>query len=168
MEYFLVGRLGRPHGVRGEVGVVLETDFAERFGPGSELILLPPLADRTLLKIVGRKQKKSGIVVKFEQIDSFEAASALKGRGLFIPEDKAMKLEDDVNWIHELVGMRVVTESGEDIGSLAEISRGPAHDIYVVEGEKRYLIPAVKEIVTRVDKKNGVIVINPPPGLLEL
>lgn len=168
MDYFLVGRLGRPHGVRGEVIVVLETDFAERFSPGSELILLPPLADKTVLKVVGRKQKNSGIVVKFEQIDSFEAASSLKGRGLFIPEDKAMKLGSDVDWIHELVGMRVVNESGESIGSLVEVSRGPAHDIYVVEGDKRYLIPAVKQIVTRVDKKNRVIVINPPPGLLEL
>jgi len=163
-----VGRLGRPHGVRGEVEVFPETDFPERFSPGSELVLLPPLADKTMLKIVGRKQKKSSILVKFEHIDSFEAASTLRGRGLFVAEDKVMKLEGDVNWIHELVGMRVVTESGEDIGTLLEISRGPAHDIYVVEGDKRYLIPAVKEIVTRVDKQNGVIFINPPPGLLEL
>lgn len=168
MEYFLVGRIGRPHGVRGEIEVVLETDFPERFSPGNELVLIPPLVDRTTLKIVGRKQKKSSVVLKFEHIDSFEAASTLRGRGLFVPEDQAMKLEGDVNWIHELVGMRVVTESGENIGTLIEISRGPAHDIYVVEGDKRYLIPAVKEIVTRVDQQNGLIIINPPPGLLEL
>jgi 16S rRNA processing protein RimM len=149
-----VGRIGRAHGVRGALHVVLTTDRTERVAAGARLH-----DGRSWLTVVSsRTQPGSRFVVQFEGIEDRNAAERLTGRVL-----SASPIEDaDAVWIHELIGARVVDAAGVDRGVCVSVLDNPAHDI--MELDTGHLVP-----VTFIDRMvDGVVHVDAPDGLFDL
>ena len=166
-DYVTVGRLRGPHGLKGEMELTVLTDFPERFQPGAKFILWPPLPQCSELVVDAARQKGRGMIVKFAGIDDRRGAEEISGRELLISAFELTPLPENAYWHHDLLGLRVYTAEGEEIGVITEILSGAANDIYVVENERKYLIPAIGDVVKEIDLKAGRMVIEPLPGLLE-
>lgn len=162
-----VGQIVRPHGVRGEVIVDPRTDEPElRFREGSVFI-----AGSSRLTISSVRPHLGRFLVFFEEIPDRDAAEAARGQLLEIDSASVPAPEDPEEFHdHQLVGLRVVTVTGEEVGSIVRIEHAPASDLLLVKqpGGKISMIPFVKAIVPTVDLAGGVVTVDPPGGLLEL
>ena len=167
-----VGRIVRPHGIRGEVVVVPETDFAdERFAPGSHLQSGRDGDARPARELVVRSGRcfKGRWVVGFEGIDRIEDAEPLRGVELRIPAEAVMPLGPDTYYAYDLVGCLVRTVDGADVGLVAKVDFGAGRPALVIaaEGGEVY-VPMIDAICRRVDVVAKLIEIAPPPGLIEV
>ena len=144
--------------------MVAISDDPHRFDPGARLVH----ADGTLLVVEGsRIHRGNRLLVKFEGVDSRNAGEVLRG-SVYVSEDQRRDLEGGQYWQHELVGCRVFTVAGNDVGQVSGVVDGPAQDLLSVDHEGRSrLVPLVKEIVVEVDTDARRITIAPPPGLLD-
>lgn len=162
----MVACIGRPHGLRGEVTVQSHTDQpAERFTPGAEFVTEPAMGGLTIRS--ARLQGKAW-VLGFVQVTDREGAEAIRGTRLLAEPDSLGA--DDGFYEDDLVGLEVVLVDGSPVGTVTALHQRPAQDLIEVElstGGAAYL-PFVDEIVPEVDLESGRMVIDPPPGLLEL
>lgn len=149
-----IGRIDKPHGVRGEVVVTLTTDRTERLQPGAVLH-----TDSGVLTVQGARPHQHRWIVAIEGVRSREAAEALHGRFL-----RAEPLEDpEALWVHDLVGAEVVTADGRRWGRVVAVQANPAHDL--LELDSGALVPVV--FVTDESGLPDQVVIEPPDGLLD-
>jgi 16S rRNA processing protein RimM len=170
----VVGRIGRPHGVRGEVTVEVRTDDPDlRFVPGAVLATDP--ADRGPLTVTGRRWHRDVLLLQFEGpggrvVDSREAAEEYRNTELHVPVTELPELEDpDAFYDHQLVGLSARLSDGTVLGEVVAV-RHEGADLLVVrriEGGQ-LLVPFVAAIVPTVDLAGGVAVVDPPEGLLDL
>jgi len=165
-----IGEIGRPHGVRGEVRVTPLTDHPERFARLRECLLWDEARDRRLpCRIRTARAQGDALVVALAGYDSPEAVRALTGWLLAVPESEVLPAPEGHFYPWQLVGCRVLTEDGCEIGSVLRIEGSDAQDLWVVGAAGReHLVPAVADIVREVDLDGRRIVIRPPEGLLEL
>ena len=165
-----VGEIGRPHGLRGEMRVIPLTDRPERFQTLGDCVLWDEAHDRRWpCRISAVRVQGDALVVTLAGYDSPEAAGALTGWLLAVPESEALPAPEGHFYPWQLVGCRVVTEDGGDVGSALRIEGSAAQDLWVVgDAGREHLVPAVAEIVREVDLGGRRIVIRPPEGLLEL
>lgn len=166
-ETISVGRVLRPHGVRGEVVVEVLSDVPGRFKKGSRVTGVregtPPLS---LLVVTGRVHK-SGAVVRFEGYDSRERAEELRGLDLEVPRSEVPKAKRGTYYHFELLGC-LVREDGQELGRVVEVVEDGGGVMLIVEGEgRRVPVPFVKEILRKVDVAAGRIDVALPEGLLE-
>lgn len=168
----VIGRIGKAHGLRGEVTVQVRTDEPEeRFAVGSVLRTDPaergPLTVSAARYIGGQK-----LVLGFDGFADRTAAEQLRGTMLVIDSAELPEIDDeDEFYDHELEGMTVRTADGAELGSVAEIVHGPGGDTLAVRaaGSRReLLIPFVADIVPHIDRQTRMITVTPPEGLLEL
>ncbi|MFM7059843.1 MAG: ribosome maturation factor RimM [Actinomycetes bacterium] len=152
-----VGRIGRAHGLHGEVAFTLTSDVTARVAKGSVL----HIGDRPLTVVASRPHQGRWLV-RFAEVTDRTAAEALRGE---ILTAEPIEGDGEVLWVHELVGARVVDASGVDVGPILAVEANPASDLLVIEiGGREVLVPSV--FVT--ERRDGVIVIDPPEGLLDL
>jgi 16S rRNA processing protein RimM len=165
-----IGEIGRPHGVRGEVRVIPLTDHPERFSNPGDCVLWDEARDRRLpCRIRRARAHGDALVVALAGYDSPEAARALTGWLLAVPESQALPAPAGYFYPWQLVGCRVLTEDGQDVGSVLRIEGSAAQDLWVIgDAGREHLVPAVADIVREVDLGGRRIVIRPPEGLLEL
>ena len=165
-----IGEVGRPHGLRGEVRVTPLTDRPERFETLAECVLWHEVDDqRRPCRITGARVQGDALLVSVDGYDSPEAVAALTGWLLAVPEAEALPAPEGHFYPWQLVGCRVLTEDGGDVGRVLRVEGSAAQDLWVVGDERReYLVPAVAEIVREVNIIGRRIVIRPPEGLLEL
>jgi 16S rRNA processing protein RimM len=164
----VVGRVGRPHGVKGEVTVEVRTDDVDhRFAAGAVLDTDPP--ERGPLTIVRARPHSGRLLVAFAETTDREGAEALRGTLLVADSATSAESEDpEEYWDHDLVGLAAVTTSGEKVGEITEVLHLPAQDVLVVRrDDTEVLVPFVAAIVPEVDPRAGRIVIAPPDGLLD-
>ena len=121
----------------------------------------------TSLTLTEVRYKKGRVLARLENIKDRESAEALVGRELTWPSSESEKPEG-AYWLHEIIGCDVKTVDGIHLGKVSEILRTGSNDVYVIEGQRGYMIPAIKEVIQQVDIANKLIVIKPMPGLLEL
>ena len=164
----VVGRIGRPHGIRGEVTVDVRTDDPDdRFVPGTALATDPAEAGPL---VVDQARWHSGrLLLRFVGVDDRSDAEAIRGTYLVVDSDALAPPDDpDEFHDHQLVGLAVVTVDGSAVGIVKEI-RHSAQDLLVITrpGLDEALVPFVLALVPEVDVAGGRIVIDPPPGLLE-
>jgi 16S rRNA processing protein RimM len=165
----VVGRIARPHGLRGHVFVNLETDFPEeRFRPGAELFVergghVEPL---TLTAVRFQNERP---VVAFAGVEGIDAAAPLAGLELRVPADQLSPLPAGTFYRHDLVGCVVETRDGRTVGPVREVEGTIEGSRLVVAGAKGdVLIPLASAICTTIDTTTKKIVIDAPEGLLEL
>lgn len=178
-----VGRIVRPHGIRGEVIVELRTDEPEeRFAPGKVLVTDPgavpskgtdPAAYQVpeRLTIEEVRAHLGRLIVGFDGIYDRNVAEALRGVLLCVDSADVGPLSDpDEYHDHQLVGLTAVTTAGETLGEVARVDHAPASDLLVLrrpEG-RTALVPFVKAIVPEVDLAGGRVIVDPPEGLFDL
>jgi 16S rRNA processing protein RimM len=154
----VVGRIGRAHGLRGEVAVRFSSNRPERAAPGAVLYV----GERELVIATSRPHQER-ILVRFEGVDDRTAAEALQGLELTAePLGDEVELADDELWVHEVVGAEVHDRSGAVVGRVVAVEANPAHDLLVLDGGA--LVP----MVFVVEQRDGVVVIDPPEGLFDL
>jgi len=162
----VVGRVGRPHGLRGEVTVQVRTDSPEqRFLPGAQL---GAGAGHTLT--VDAVRPHGGmLLVRFAGVSDRAAAQALRGALLTVEVTELPELADpDEFYDHQLEGLAAVRPDGTVLGTVREIVHAPASDLLVLEtGTGAALVPFVRAIVPEVDLAAGRVVLDPPAGLLD-
>jgi 16S rRNA processing protein RimM len=150
-----VGRIGRAHGLKGEVAVSAISSRPERFAPGSKLFA----GERELIVRSARPHQDRWLV-RFVGVEDRNAAEAL--RNLVLEGEPLPDYPDDELWVHELVGAEVRDKAGTVFGKISEVEANPAHDLLVLDNGK--LVP----IVFVVDQADGVVTIDPPEGLFDL
>ncbi|WP_084076827.1 ribosome maturation factor RimM [Demequina sp. NBRC 110057] len=160
-----VARIGRAHGLKGEVSVEVRTDIPdERLIPGETYDTEPasagPLTIATVRTQAGRWY------LRFDEIVGRDAAEAARGVELVIDGDESD--EDDAWYVHELVGLAAVRPDGSAVGEVVDLLSMPAQDILVVKqpGGHRAMIPFVEDFVPEVDMDARRVVVTPPYGLL--
>lgn len=169
----LVGRIGKPHGVRGEVTIDVRTDEPDlRFAPGSTLRAEPPDgADRrpASLTVAGSRWHQRFLLVTFEEVTDRNAAEALRGTLLHItvPTD-AVPEDPDEFYDHQLVGLRAEDTDGTPLGEVVAVVHGAAQDLLTVRTPdgRDALVPFVAALVPEVDLAGGRVVVADRPGLV--
>ena len=165
----LVGRVSRPHGLRGQVVVNPETDFVEdRFRVGARFWTQSTRGDEQLIVTSARVQNGHP-VVGFEGFSSIEDVERLAGLDLRVPEEELQPLEAGVYYHHQLIGCAVYTVAGERVGDVVRVEGGAAGSLLVVDGTRgEVLVPLATTVCVDVDIQGRRIRIDPPEGLLEL
>ncbi|HEY8471339.1 MAG TPA: ribosome maturation factor RimM [Natronosporangium sp.] len=165
-----VGQIVRPHGVRGEVLVEISTDEpAERYAVGSTLVTDRPAPK--VLTVEAKRPHQGRLIVAFKEVADRNAAEALRGVLLQVDSEAVPPPADPDEFLdHQLIGLSVVDRAGQPVGELVRIDHAPASDLLVVArpGARTALVPFRKEFVPEVDLAGGRVVIDPPPGLLDL
>ena len=166
----VVGRIGRPHGIRGELTVEVRTDDPEtRFAPGAVLRTEP--AERGPVTVEEVRSRPGGLVVAFAGIADRTAAEALRGTVLVVDSESLPPLADAEEWYdHQLIGLAAVTADGDRLGELTEVVHRPGSDLLVVRDldGREHLVPFVRDIVPTVDVPGGRVVVAAPEGLFDL
>ena len=171
----VVARIGRPHGVRGEVSVEVRTDEPERrFADGTVLDVRAPggrpaTGDPVSLTVVGSRKHLDRLLVTFAEVTDRSSAERL--RGAFLVTDVGGEVTEDPEefYDHQLVGLTVETVEGTPSGTVAEVLHTTAQDLLVVRrpGREDALVPFVTALVPEVDLGGGRVVVADRPGLLE-
>jgi 16S rRNA processing protein RimM len=168
-DMVVVGRIARPHGLRGHVIVNPETDFVdERFRPGAEVWIRSAGGARRLTIVAARVQGGRPVVA-FDGLARLEDVEEMSGLELRIPEDALQPLEPGRYYEHQLVGCTVETIDGAAVGPVVRVEGGAGSSRLVVEGRSgEVLIPLAVDICVEIDIAARRIRIQPPEGLLEL
>ncbi|WP_405684224.1 ribosome maturation factor RimM [Streptomyces sp. NBC_00057] len=165
----VVARIGRAHGIKGEVTVEVRTDEPElRLAPGAVLATEPATAGP--LTIETGRVHSGRLLLRFEGVRDRTAAEALRNTLLIAEVDPAELPEDPEEFYdHQLMDLDVVLADGTEIGRITEITHLPSQDLFIVERPdgSEVMIPFVEEIVTEIDLEEQRAVITPPPGLID-
>ncbi|TCM98925.1 16S rRNA processing protein RimM [Paenibacillus sp. BK033] len=169
-KYYNVGKLVNTHGLRGEVKVLPQTDFAEtRFASGSKLSLQHPDSGQKLeVEVTGAREHKGMFILKLKGFYDINEAEKYKGWTLKIAEEELDQLEDGEYYYHEIMGCRVLTEDGEELGTISEILRPGANDVWVVDmpKKKQLLLPVIDDVLLKVDVANKTVTVRLLEGLI--
>ncbi len=158
-----VGRVIRPHGLNGELRVLAFAEGAPNLQPGKRVWV-----GGVSLRVLRLRQQGDGWIMETDRIFSRTAAEAFREQLLEVPDDEVQRASEDSYFLHELIGLRVMTVSGEDLGELVEVMQPGANDVYVVRGPRgEILVPAIGDVITSIDLPVGVMIITPLPGLLD-
>ncbi len=148
-EFLPAGQIVNTHGIRGEMRVLPWAD-----GPEFLLNFKKVYVDGKEYKVESARVQKTCVLLKLAGVDSIEDATLLREKTVEIARKHA-KLEEGAFFVADLVGLTVVDQEGNAIGKLTEVLSMPKNDVYIVTGEKEYLIPAVKEYVKDICPKDG-------------
>lgn len=167
-----IGRLTAPHGVRGHMRLLPLTDFPQRLRPGLEVYVEPPpgspVTGRWIRLRSVQPHRGQMFIVAIEGVDSRDQAEELRSALLKVRRRDRHPLPPATYYVDDLVGMPVYTVAGGDpVGRVTAVHPGPGNDVMeVAAGERRALVPMVKQFVT-VDLPAGRIVVDPIPGMLD-
>lgn len=169
MEQLLrVGVISNTHGIRGEVKVFPTTDDASRFDSLKEVIL-DTGKEQLTLHISGVKYFKQFVILKFKEYNNINDIERYKGKDLYVSRENAVPLEEDEYYIADLIGCKVVTDEGNDLGELIDVMQTGANDVYVVKTKDKgeVLLPYIDDCILAIDIENKEIKAHIMPGLLD-
>jgi 16S rRNA processing protein RimM len=151
--------------VRGEIGMKILTAYPERL-PAIETLFLGD--DYTPYQVTRMRRHSTGMLIQFEGIDDRDAADALRGIMVHIHIDDAVPLEDGEYFLFQIEGIRVVTDTGDELGRLTNLLETGANDVYVVttpEG-REVLLPVIPDVILNVDVEAQVMTVHLIDGLV--
>lgn len=165
----MIGRVIKPHGIKGEVAIDPTTDEPDiRFALGEVLTGRQGNKERQLtIKAVRAHQNR--LLITFEEIPDRTAAESLRGMRFFAEPLEREEEDEEGFYDHELIGLKVLDVHGAQLGEVSDVQHGPAGTLLEVDlGGKTALVPFVHQIVPEVDLYTGHVTIDPPEGLLDL
>ena len=165
----VVGIVGKPHGLKGEVKVIPKTDDSERFYVLHEVTLCLNKVELGRFQIDNVKLSPKFIRLKFKDYDSCEAVESLRGAEILISHSDCLPTQKDQYYHFEIIGLSVFTFSGVFLGKVEDVIAYPANDVWVIvdDSQRECLVPAIKTIIKEVDLKNKKIILTPIDGLLD-
>jgi 16S rRNA processing protein RimM len=155
-EGLTVGRIVGTHGIRGEVKILPLTDYPERIGRYGRVLLRWPDGKEEEHEIAAARPHKNVVLARFSGYNDINQVDRFRDAEVWVPGERLAPLPEGHFYVHQILGLRVVTPSGDEIGPVTEVIRGPANDVYVAGG---LLIPATHDAVERIDPPAGVIVV---------
>lgn len=168
MEQFLrVGVFANTHGVHGEIKLFPTTDDVNRFKKGVPVFLDTKQGKKELV-ISGVKYFKNMVILKFDGINNINDIEKFKGCDVLVDREHAVELEEDEYFICDVLGAKVVTEEGEELGTLKDVMQTGANDVYVItlKNGKEALFPVIPDCVKDINVEDKVITVHVMPGLL--
>jgi len=164
-----VGKIARTHGLRGAVKIFPYGETLGELGPGGKLYLYSASDSRqSELTLVQSRSQGKFRVVQFAELPDVDAAQGVVEREVFLPEECLPGTSEGEYYYYQLIGLRVETTGGKQIGILRGIIETGSNDVYVVDHIGReILVPALAEVILEVDLQEGKMVIEPPEGLLD-
>lgn len=163
--YIAIGHIGSLFGVKGEVKITPATDFPERFHASQTLYLGP---DARPIRLLGSRPHQGALLARFEGYPTREAAQALLGLWVQIPQSDVLPLAEGERYIFQLIGLKVRTTDGRDLGVVDEVLSTPANEILVTHGPLgELLIPYINDVIAEERPDADEIVVHPVPGLLD-
>jgi 16S rRNA processing protein RimM len=168
MELIEIGRIVRSHGLEGRVKVLSYLETPEVLHDLSELLVGRNVPDSVVFPLVAVQTGKDFFILKLSGIDGRDAAERLRGLSIWMPAEKMKKLpEGEYYWL-EIIGLQVITEEDQTLGWIEAVFPTGSNDVYVCRGEGReILLPAIGDVVRRIDTGRGVMVVRLPKGLFE-
>ena len=165
-ELLQVGVITSTHGVRGEVKVFPTTDDPNRF-KSLKHVLLDTGREKKSLEVQGVKFFKQFVILKFKGIDNINDVEKYKKAPLFVTRENAVPLEEDEYFIADLIGLKVVSDEGEDLGIIADVLQTGANDVYIIKKDnvEDLLVPAIHECIKNVDIEGGTMQVHLLAGL---
>lgn len=162
--YLSVGFLRRPHGLQGEIIMDLHTDFPERMKIGRKLFVGDEYKPITLTSV---RPHQSGLLVKFKNVETTEAAGLYRNLWVFIRAKDAPPLPEGQIYQHELIGFKILDENDNLLGELVEILETGANDVYVVRDDsgKEILLPAIPSVILDLQPARRFIRVHVLEGL---
>jgi 16S rRNA processing protein RimM len=174
-SFLVVGHLNKPHGTKGELFVWSLTDRPEgTFAPGVVLYLgdeagTLPDPTRPAVRVQEARPFRRGYLLKLEGVGDRNQAGLLRGRYLFRPREEVEEPEEDEVFYHQLLGLKVRTRDGAEVGEVVEVYElRPAHLLKVRGATSTHYIPFLKSIIHELNVQDGILILDPPEGLLDL
>lgn len=164
-RFLVIGRVIKPHGIRGEVGVEAHTDILERFTWLDSVFIGREKPVKVVVESV--RIHKSRVLLKLAGYDSREDAEQLRKQWILIPEDEAIPLKEGEYYLHQIIGLNVKSEDDTYIGQVKNLIETGANNVFVVEGPLgEVLIPDIENVVLSVDIEKGQMTVHLIDGLI--
>jgi 16S rRNA processing protein RimM len=161
--FLAIGRILRPHGVRGELRVEIHTDFPERFGVYRRVYVGPGYKP---YQIEAHRPHGGRVLLKLREVADRTAAEELRGQWVYIAIEDAVPLAKGEVYLHDMLGLRVETVEGEQLGEVADIIETGANPVYVVRGlQGEILIPDIPDVIEEIDLPRGELIVRLIEGL---
>jgi len=163
--FLAIGKLGRPHGVKGEIFLYLSTDFPERLKSGVQVYLGE---QHIPMKIRSRRANKGSLLLKFDGYDSPEAVGEISNQFLFVRADNRPPLPEGEYYHHQIIGLHTYDEQDRYLGKVTEILQTGSNDVYVVKPDQgpEILLPATEEVILDINLEQGLLRVHLLPGLM--
>lgn len=163
----VVGKITTTHGLKGTVKVLPMTENKDRFYQIEKIMAELANGRQKFLTIKQISPFKEGFLIDFAEITDVNAAALLRGAYLQIPRSQALELEEGEYYIFEIIGAKVITDSGEELGTLTDVIETGANDVYEVQTPegKEILIPVIPDCVLDVDTDNKIVKVHLLEGM---
>lgn len=162
--YLAIGFLRRPHGVMGEMIMDLHTDFPERIKPGRKVYLGDKHESVTLGSV---RTHANGMLVKIRGFDDPESAGRFRNHWVYVKSSEVPSLPAGQVYKYELIGLDVIDDAANPLGKIAEVLETGANDVYIVRDDKKeILLPAIPEVILKVDMETKVMTVHLIDGLI--
>lgn len=163
--YLAVGRLGRPHGVRGELRMSVFTDFPERLRAGKKVYVGEEHIPQRIRSV---REHQNELLVAFRGVEDRTEAGLLTNQWVYVLESELPALEEGEYYQHELLELEVFTEDGQRVGEVVEILETGANDVLVVltEAQKEVLLPVIADVILEINLEEKRILARLLPGLV--
>ncbi|WP_336779612.1 ribosome maturation factor RimM [Paenibacillus illinoisensis] len=168
-EFMNVGKIVNTHGIRGELKIMPLTDFPEvRFAKNAELYLFTPDNHPVLVHVESARLHKNMYIVRLKEYGNINEVEKFKGGIAKVSKENLAELEENEYYFHQIVGCTVVTEEGENLGTISEILTPGANDVWVVKtaAGKEILLPVIDDVVLDVDVNEKMVKVHLMEGLL--
>jgi 16S rRNA processing protein RimM len=168
-EPVLLGKIMAPHGVRGQLRVFLFSGEYASIDGLKTVMLQAPNRTRETFEVSGTAHHGKKFLLDLKNFDNVNQVLHLVGRELYVNADQLPALSEGEYYWRDLIGLQVVTDKGETLGTINDIIATGSNDVYVVqEGDREYLIPALEDVVREINLVDRVMKVSPPEGLLDL
>jgi 16S rRNA processing protein RimM len=168
-DFIVIGRISKPHGVKGEISIeYFNTDNPQFFSHYHMIFLQGDEGDFSPYRVLSFRPHKRFILAQLGGIRTKAQAEQLRGKTVCIDPRALPPLEADEYYWQDILGMRVVSEKGKDVGTVREIVPTGSNDVYVIQkGAQEFLIPATKDVIMSIDTQARTMIIRPLEGLVQ-
>jgi 16S rRNA processing protein RimM len=168
MELLEIGRIIRCHGLAGRVKVLSYLESQDILDNLPEVFVGRRVLETVLFSVDAVQPGREFFILKLSGIDDRDAAAKLVRSSVWMPAEKMNKLSEGEYYWHEIIGLQVVTEEGQALGRIESVFPTGSNDVYICRGgEKEILLPAIGEVVRKIDTDRGIMVVRLLRGLTE-
>lgn len=164
-----MGKVAATHGIKGELRIAAYSGRFESILTLTHLLLKGPDDKMERFEVATSTVRGKKLVIALKDLDNINQVLHLVGREIYADRGELPELEEGEFYWCDLLGLKVVTDRGETLGTLTEIIATGSNDVYVVKnGIREYLVPALEDVVLNINLDDGIMVVSPPEGLLDL
>ena len=165
-RFLVIGRVRKPHGIRGEVRVEVHTDDPKRYSLLDRVYIDDNISEPFEIEHV--RYHKTWVLLKLKGIDDRAIAESLRSKWLQILEEEALPLNDGEYYLYQIIGVKVYVESGDFLGEIIEVLETKANNVFILKGDQgEILLPDIAEVVKEIDFEERAMIVHLLPGLIQ-